>query len=173
MERHSPAFYSVFLHGMLIVFAALVFFLATENRRLEAQQADQRVSRLTTGDVIPTVRVHELAGGESDLRLDDGGRDTVAMVFTTTCPVCDDNLSRWVDLYERQADKHDFVAIGLGEPQAVQAFVAENKLPFRVVTPESRAEFSRGYGIKGVPKTILVGPDGRVKKFQVGRLSGW
>ncbi len=173
MQRGGFAWYGVLLHGLLVVFSALVLLLATENRRLEAAQVEQVASRLSLGDVIPPVQVRELGGGDSELRFDDGGRDTVAMVFTTTCSVCEDNLSHWVDLYQRLGSDHDFVAIGLDDPQAVQAFVTENALPFRVVTPENRAELAQGYGIKGVPKTILVGPDGRVKKFQVGRLKGW
>ena len=65
------------------------------------------------------------------------------------------------------------MAVGLDDPQAVRAYAAEKLLPFRVVTPSDRVGFAKGFRVKGVPQTILVGADARVKKIQVGKLSGW
>ncbi len=166
--------YSVFLHGLLIVFGILVLMLGLENRKLEASQGGERSGTfLAAGDQLPALSVNELDGRESELRFDRARQDTVAMLFTTTCSICEDNLGRWLDLHQRLGGELDFVAIGLDDPQAVRAYAAENSLPFRVVTPNDKVGFAKGYRVKGVPQTILVGPDARVKKIQVGKLNGW
>ncbi len=173
MKRESTHWYSVFLHGLLIVFAALALLLAAENRRLKAAPAaGQGPELLATGTALPAVSVNELDGSQSELRF-DGQRETVAMLFTTTCGVCEDNLSNWLDLYERLGADLDFVAIGLDDPPAVRDYADRKSLPFRVVTPENKLDFVKRFKARGVPLTILADAAGRVKKIQIGRVLDW
>lgn len=174
MKRIRLDGYNVFLHGALIVLAILVLVLSTENRRLEAGEAGaQAAGFLAVGDLLPTLPVRELDGAESELRFDGGDQDTIAMLFTTTCSICEENLGAWTKLYDQLGAELDFVAVGLDDPPAVRAYAAQNLLPFRVVVADDKTAFIKEYRLRGVPQTIRVSPEGRVKRLQLGRLAGW
>ena len=174
MQKIRIGRYGLFLHGMLAVLCVLVVLLAVENRRLKRpQEPRSSASTLTAGDALPTVKVHDLDGRPFDLRFDESGRDTLVMIFTTTCGICKENLGNWLDLYERLGDQHDFVAVGLDDPQAVSTYSARNSLPFRVVTPADRQAFMEGYGIRGVPQTLLVNGAGQLARIRAGLVRDW
>jgi hypothetical protein len=170
MKRLSLGWYNVTLHVLLAVFAISVLLLASENRRLKAAPS---ADLLAAGDPLPTVLVNELDGSVSELSFDSQGQETIAMFFTTTCGICQDNLGNWLDLYERLGADHNFVAIGLDHPEAVRTYAARKSLPFRVVTPVNRPEFVEQFKVRGVPQTVLASADGRIRKIQRGRLRDW
>ena len=115
--------------------------------------------------------VTDLDGLDSELAYDDSPRDSVVLVFTTTCPACQKNLGHWRDLHRRFGDRYRFVAVGLDSPEATRSWVEENDVPFQVVLPADRTSFRRDYGISSVPQTLVVSTDGRVKLTQPGVLS--
>lgn len=174
MKRDSIGWYNITLHALLAVFAILVLVFASENRRLKAAPMDNpRADLLAAGDPLPTVLVNELDGSVSELSFDSQDQETIAMFFTTTCGICRDNLGNWLDLYKRLGADHNFVAIGIDDPEEVRTYAARNSLPFRVVTPVNRPEFVKQFKVKGVPQTVLASADGRIRKVQLGRLRDW
>lgn len=173
MSDKRFGWYTIVLHAVLVSFCALILLLARENRRLEERL--HRASVAAAGgpevhDLLPEMRVTELDGAESVLAFNDRTNDSVVLVFTTTCPACRKNLEPWRDLHRRFGDRYRFVAVGLDPPEATRRYVEEHDLPYRVVIPDDRSAFQRQYGIKGVPQTLVVGPDGRVKDVRPGVL---
>ena len=172
MPSKRIGLYPVALHLALATACVLVVLLARENRRLEKALVVSRAAAggIKVGDPLPEVAVTELDGSATALRFDDASRDTVVLVFTTTCSACEQNLGRWLDLHEQLGERYRFVAIGVDEPQATRAWSEEHGLPFRVVVPVDRRYFPESFGLTGVPQTIVVGADGRVKDVQLGVL---
>ena len=147
-------------------YAQASILLARENRDLK-----DRVYRASMAaaagpavdDVLPAVPVTDLDGLESELVYDDPSRDSVVLVFTTTCPACHKNLERWRDLHQRYGESYRFVAVGLDPADETRRWAEQNDVPFEVVIPADRSSFQRDYGISSVPQTLVVGNDGRVK----------
>lgn len=166
--------YAIGLHAVLVVFCFLILLLARENQRLEERL--YRASLAAAGgpevhDLLPELPVTGLDGNDAVLTFDGLAQDSVVLVFTTTCPACQQNLEPWRDLHRRFGDRYRFVAVGLDSPEATRRFAEQNDLPFQVVTPADRSGFQRAYGITSVPQTLVVGRDGRVKDVQPGVLS--
>jgi peroxiredoxin len=173
MSNKRLGWYAIVLHAVLVIFCLLILLLARENRRLEerlVRAALAAVGGPEIDDLLPEVPVTELDGIEAVLAFDGQARETVLLVFTTTCPACQKNLEPWRDLHRRFGDRYRFVAVGLDPPEETRRFAEQHDLPYRVVVPADRSAFQRAYGIESVPQTLVVGADGRVKDVQPGVL---
>ncbi len=173
MSNKRFSWYATGLHVALVALCLLTVLLARENRSLKDDL--HSVSMLAAGgpevdDLVPAVPVTDLDGLDSELAYDDSARDSVVLVFTTTCPACRQNLGHWRDLHQRFGDRYRFVAVGLDSPKATRTWVEENDVPFQVVLPADRSSFRLEYGITSVPQTLVVSTDGRVKLTQPGVL---
>lgn len=170
-----PMSHGAFRLGWVLAFVALsvlVVLLARQNQRLEValQAASQRsVGGLAEGDTMPRLELAELDGRSMSLSFEGAARASLLLVFDTTCAACDQNMDRWLELYQRYGESYRFVAIGLDEPQATLDYARRHELPFQVVVPRD-PYFAGSVGIVGVPETLLVGTDGRVEALHLGVL---
>ncbi len=159
--------YSVFLHLALVVLAVQVVYLMRQNQAL-MQRGEP--PRLAAGEVFQPMEVQSLDGQPSVLEFAATPEETVLFVFTTTCPVCQENQDVWKDLYTRFDAHYDIVGISVDETVATQNYVADNGLPFPVFIPTQPGTFPSTYKISSVPQTIVVDRDGEVKHMWTGTL---
>ena len=168
MQEQKPPrrirWYSVFLHLALVALSAQVVVLTHRNTPPEP------IARIAEGDMVEPIAIHELAGGERTLELAGNDRDTLLLVFTTSCPACQENIPSWVELWNRYHTRYDIVGISVDEPEATIDYVARNVLPYPVVVPDDAEGFPRRYGIPGVPHTLWLSPEGQVREVWGGIL---
>lgn len=161
--------YTVTIHCMLVGLAALVAVLVSENRALRALVAPPP-PELTVGEAVPEVAVRGLEGGEELLSFAPAERESLLLVFTTTCSACRANQDAWRSLYEDTHDRLRVVGVSLDDPDATRAYREEHALPFPVVVPADPQAFARDYAVTRVPFTVHLGRDGRVKGAWFGGL---
>lgn len=170
MSTRQVSWYGFLIHGMTAALCVLVVLLARENHRLEDLLASLIQDNVEVGDHFPDIAVTGLDGGETTLSFEDAPNGSLVLVFSTTCPTCEENLDHWRELHERAGEHYRFAAIGIDEPATVRTYAEERSLPFDVFIPVSWRYFPKTYRIAVVPQTIVVGSDGVVKEVRTGML---
>lgn len=166
-KRISP--YQFGLHSLLMILTVLVGGLALENRELKQLLAP--VEPVSAGSSAQPIAVQHLDGSEQTLSFSEAEKESLLLVFTTTCPACSDNQPAWRAVYEANKDRYRVLGIGLDDAQKTAAYRKQQDLPFPVVLPTDYDQFAVEYGITQVPFTIHVDRRGKVVDSWVGALS--
>lgn len=161
--------YSVFLHVLLIVQAVLLVALIQQNRKLQRFKPPA-IAQLKVGETVKPVEVSGLDGEKKTMEWTESNQDKLLLIFTTTCPICSENLEAWRTLQNDLEEQVDVLGISLDEVGATRAFRDENDLLFPMFIPTDLGGFAEDYRISGVPTTILVGSGGQVRGAWPGRL---
>ncbi len=169
MLNRSDA-YQIAIHLLLVVMALTVLGLVHKNRELQGRVAAPSQPPLVRGDTIAPVLVHNLDGRSELLDFSGTGREYMLFVFTTVCPACKENQSRWRSLYERFKGDYEIIGISLNEVSVSARYRESHALPFRVVVPEDIHGFARENKIYQVPFTAHVGSGGVVRSVWLGVL---
>lgn len=165
------SWYGVLLHLVLLGMSIEVLLLIRENRELhQAQESAVAAVTLGEGDRLQPIAVRTLDGEPRTLELGRAGEESVLLIFTTTCPICQQNQPAWASLYERFQDRYQIVGISVDDLERTREYVARRRLPFRVVVPADVRSFPRDYRVPGVPQTVVVGSDGRIRHVWSGPL---
>lgn len=159
--------YSVFLHLVLVALAVQVVFLVNENKKLITRN---QPPQLAEGEQLEPMPVQELGGPETVLSFGASQEETVLLVYTTTCPVCEENQVAWRELYDRFDDHYNILGISIGELESSATYASAHSLPFPVFVPTQPQGFSTRYKIPAVPQTIHLDRDGKVKNQWAGPL---
>ncbi|MEM7352391.1 MAG: redoxin family protein [Acidobacteriota bacterium] len=170
MEKQRSTRYRWLVYGAMAGLCVLVVLLAKENERLKDLLQSIIQDQVAAGDHLPGFAATGLAGDETWLSFDDEHRESIVLVFTTTCPSCEENVRNWQKLYQRAGDRYRFAAIGIDDPDVVRAYAEKTAMPFRVFTPTQWRIFPKSHRIAAVPLTLVVARDGRIKEAQVGIL---
>jgi thiol-disulfide isomerase/thioredoxin len=117
----------------------------------------------------PNFSLKTLGGQEitlSDLR----GKVVLLDFWATWCGPCKESIPHLVQIYKSNQDK-GFELIGMsmdkiGEADTVRHFVRSMDIPYPVImTPD---DVARNYGIKGLPTTVLIDKEGKIREKIVG-----
>ncbi|MTW20195.1 protein disulfide oxidoreductase [Allochromatium palmeri] len=123
---------------------------------------------LATGEAPPLVGV-TLEGTPIDLA-DWRGRPVLVHFWATWCPVC-----RITDgTIDAIADDHAVVTVAMqsGTPDEIRAYMREAGQDFRVISdPDGR--LARAWGVAGVPTSVVIDGDGRIRSSIVGVSTGF
>jgi peroxiredoxin len=91
------------------------------------------------------------------------------------CPPCVDEMPELVALQAERADKNfQIVGIGIDSPDNIRQFAQKNKITYPLLLGGLEGtELSRQFGNEsgGLPFTVLITPDGIVRKTYMGRLN--
>jgi thiol-disulfide isomerase/thioredoxin len=117
----------------------------------------------------PDLTLRTIEGQEVTL---SGLRGKVVLLdfWATWCGPCKESIPHLVQLYRSYQDK-GFELIGMsmdkmGEVEMVRRFVKSMDLPYPIImTPD---EVTRSYKITGIPTTILIDKEGKVREKIVG-----
>ncbi len=112
-----------------------------------------------------------LASGQGTTLSALEGRTVVINFWATWCAPCRREMPEFVAL-SQQDPQVVVLAVNVEETlEVVRPFVQEFGLPFPVVL-DPPGMVRRAYGVRGLPVTVFVGPDGRVGARWNGMLSG-
>lgn len=96
--------------------------------------------------------------------------------WATWCPPCKVELPHMEELASHlatqgESSRMEFLAVCISDTQkALASFMRKNGYTFPVALDEPGAVAMR-YGIQGVPTSILISPEGKIQKVQVGMMS--
>jgi len=121
------------------------------------------------GRLAPNFEVELLDGTTFRLAEEVGRRVVILNFFTTWCGPCKAEMPE-LDRFARELAGRPAVLLAIDaqeKPAAVKAFLASIGVELRVAIDES-GELLKEYGVDSFPTTVLIGPDGRIRLYQVG-----
>jgi peroxiredoxin len=120
------------------------------------------------GKDAPAFSLPLLAGGDFDLN-DEKGHIVVLDFWASWCEPCSRALSGLIDTVATfPSDRVKLIGVNKGEtPDQVKRFLEARGLKLTVAM-DADQNVSRKYGVDAIPRTIIVGPDGKVAWDQTG-----
>lgn len=100
-------------------------------------------------------------------------RDKVLVVnyWASWCAPCVEEMPAFSRLQRQYAAQGvQFVGIGIDNPENIRAFVKATPVAYPLLVADPAASQMPGLQIKGLPYTLVIGPDGRVQGSRLGRL---
>ncbi len=127
---------------------------------------------LTAGTAAPAVTFVSIKG-EKIATADLHGKVVLVNFWATDCVVCVKEMPQIVATYNKfHAQGFETIAVAMRHdpPNYVLAYVAQNKLPFKVAL-DPMGELARAFGdVKLTPTTFIIDRQGRIIKRIVGEL---
>ncbi len=121
------------------------------------------------GTRAPDFALHRFEGGE--IRLSDAIKDHKAVVidfWASWCPPCVAGLPVLKELTDAHGDDVAFIAINVREDEAaIRRFLDRQGLELTVAM-DADGSVSREYSVSGIPQTVIIGADGKVRSVHVG-----
>ena len=120
------------------------------------------------GKAAPAFKLPGLDGKPVSLA-DLKGKVIVLDFWATWCGPCKMSLPHLDKMYqaEKGNDVHVFAVNVQEEAKDVQQFVTQTKLSVPVILDRD-GKVGEAYGVEGIPQTVVIGKDGKVKKVFVG-----
>ena len=143
------------LFNLLLVFAVLFAVHAWQTR--DAVEG-----------VAPDIRGHTLNGPRFELE-NTRGKPVLVHFWATWCPIC--GLEE--DAIDAIAEDHQVITIAIqsGGADAVWRYMNKEGLRFPVINDED-GRLARTYGVRGVPTTFILNPEGEIEFTEVGLSTG-
>ncbi len=160
-DRPSKAAFVIWRLILIVIFVAFVVLLAF--RLWETKHSEQRASGIAPAFTFTTFDGKTVS--LSELR----GQGVVVNFWASWCDPCRQEAVLLEKTWQREKDK-GIVFLGLDyldqEPAAKQ-YVADYSVTYPS-GPDLRSEATRRYGIKGVPETFFIDPNGRIVDMAIG-----
>jgi peroxiredoxin len=161
--------YQLVVHVAIVFLAIEVVVLAKQNRELKETQDFTKLEPLKAGDVF---ELSGLRGASPIETFPDHPQYQIIFVFTTSCPFCTQNISAWRQIEEKGLNEGiPVIGISLDGRDKTFEYAKLHSLTYPIFFPGEAKSFERRNRIKGVPRTIFRGPNGKVEKIWNGRLS--
>jgi peroxiredoxin len=124
-----------------------------------------------SGRRAPTFRVPLLEGGEFDLATAGKGKVVVLDFWATWCGPCRTALPILIEVTDAyRARGVVFVAVNQREtPETIRKYLKQRQLTCTVAV-DRLGKVGSLYGVEGIPQTVLIDRDGRVRQVHVGLL---
>ena len=122
------------------------------------------------GNPAPMLVLQDMDGGLHDLTR-YRGQVVLINFWATWCVPCREEMPSMQRLRERLAGKPFAVlAINVDEPEArIRRFMTETRLDLPVLLDRNKT-VTRAWGVRVMPTTFVIGPDGRVRFRAVGEM---
>jgi peroxiredoxin/outer membrane lipoprotein-sorting protein len=147
--------------------SAIFSFDPGKTRAIERRELQKAASVTSIGTLAPEFTLRNLQGEEvrlSDLR----GKIVVLDFWATWCPPCHLSMPT-LELLSRQFKDKGLVVLGIDDedPKEQSAFLASFGYSFSsLVDPATKVKTL--YNVEGIPATILVDRQGKIKTYDVG-----
>lgn len=160
----TPAKPRAVLFWQIAIAAVMVLFLGfLAWRLLETNRSEHRASGEAPPFAFTTFE------GET-ISLDDlRGKGVVLNFWASWCDPCRDEAALLEAAWKREQE-NGIVFIGLDyldQEPAAKAYLAEFGITYPN-GPDLQSEAARRYGIKGVPETFFIDPDGKITEIVIG-----
>ena len=156
--RRSVMFWQA---GIVVVGLIFVFFLAA--RLWQTKNSEQRAS----GEA-PTFSFTTFEGEKISLE-DMRGKGVVLNFWASWCNPCREEAVMLEETWQREKE-NNIVFIGLDyldQEPAAKAYLQEFAISY-ANGPDLRSQAARVYGIKGVPETFFIDPQGKIAQLVIG-----
>jgi len=131
-------------------------------------QVEEGQATALVGKDAPDFKLNGMDGKPVVMK-DQRGSVVVLDFWATWCGPCRQSLPGLNALYKEKREKGmKAFAVDLEEPKETIQPVAAKLIPDLPVLLDEKSEVSKLYGVSGIPQTVVVGKDGRVKKVLVG-----
>ncbi len=168
MKYKNISWYQMFIHFILVCFSIIIILLVIKINKMQIKP--EFIDQLKEGETFLPLEVQSLDQKNHRLTFSNKDKPTLLFIFTTSCPYCSQNIPNWKRIYELKKDDYDIIGIGADELGNVEDYADVNSLPYNIFVPIDK-EFRKKYKISGVPQTIIVDTDARVRKFWLGKLN--
>ena len=123
-----------------------------------------------SGKAAPPLVLKDIHGADHDLAR-YRGKVVLVNFWATWCEPCRYEMPSMQRLKEKLAGKpFEVLAVNVDEPEArVRRFVTETKFDLPVLL-DVKKSVTRGWSVRVMPTTFLVGPDGRIRYRTLGDL---
>jgi peroxiredoxin len=160
------------LSGCCLLLLAANIALVHQNSQLKARLALPPPSlEVARGAQMPDLKGFDLTGKPVEVAYGQDPRKVLVLVFSPTCPFCDQNWPKWQEVIS-SLDR------SVVRPAAVdvtsttsEAFIAQHQLAGLPVIQKVDPQAIVNYRFQLTPQTILVGRDGKVEKVWTGVLT--
>ena len=131
----------------------------------------RRGGQVLRGDAAPPFSLATLTGTVVRFPEDVAGRAVVIRFWASSCRFCEKEMKEIDPIASRlSGDGISMLAVNVGqERDAVRSFVDRVTCHYSALLDEPAAT-ARLYGVKGLPTTFFVLPNGRVQNRMVGEL---
>lgn len=154
---------SVVLWQVGIVAVGLLFVVFLAARLWQTKNSEQRASGEAPTFTFTTFE------GETISLADLRGKGVVVNFWASWCNPCREEAVLLEETWQREKD-NGIVFIGLDyldQEPAAKAYLAEFAVSYPN-GPDLRSEAARRYGIKGVPETFFIDPQGKIAQLVIG-----
>ena len=137
----------------------------------EALNATGRPAAAQEGRAAPNFRLADLAGGTASLT-DYRGRYVLVNFWASWCKPCRQETPDLQALSSR-ADSAKLVVLGVNQqesPGDARSFAAEFSVTYPILLDRT-GEVSLGYRVGGLPLTVLIDPEGVIRRLYLGRIT--
>jgi peroxiredoxin len=138
-------------------------------REVDPRRSAPRGIEVAVGTKVPSLSLTDSTGTREDVRLDDG-RWSVVYIMSPSCVWCARNLNNIQALGAARGSKFRFIGVSTTS-EGLDQYVRETPMPFPIRLVDSE-HLPKGLNMSATPQTIVIGPDGRVKKAWAGALLG-
>lgn len=153
--------WQIIIIGILVVF---VVFLALRLR--ETNESEQRAAGQAPAFTFTTFE------GETITLAGLAGQGVVLNFWASWCDPCREEAALLETTWRREKD-NGIVFIGLDyldQETAAKSYLAEFDITYPN-GPDLQSQAARRYGIKGVPETFFISPDGKITDFVIGPIT--
>ncbi|CAA7612523.1 TlpA disulfide reductase family protein [Magnetospirillum sp. SS-4] len=121
------------------------------------------------GDAPPAFKLATLDGSTVDYPAQLAGKVVVLRFWATWCPFCKDEMKMIQTVWSQSRDRgFEVLAVNAGQEKGdIAEFIAKLGVTYPVLL-DPGSKVTRAYGVTGLPMTLFVGRDGKVK----GRILG-
>ena len=147
----------------VLVLILLAFVLLLAARLIQTNQSEQRASGVAPAFTFTTF------DGQTISSTDLLGKGVVLNFWASWCDPCRDEAAMLEQTWQREKD-NDIVFIGLDyldQEPAAKAYMAEFGITYPS-GPDLQSAAARRYGIKGVPETFFINPQGSITDIVIG-----
>lgn len=147
----------------VLVLILLAFVLLLAARLIQTNQSEQRASGVAPAFTFTTF------DGQTISSNDLLGKGVVLNFWASWCDPCRDEAALLEETWQREQG-NDIVFIGLDyldQEPAAKAYLAEFGITYPN-GPDLQSAAARRYGIKGVPETFFIDPQGKITDIVIG-----
>jgi thiol-disulfide isomerase/thioredoxin len=129
-----------------------------------------QLTNSTPSTPMPDVALENIKRGDTPLT-SFRGKPVVLNLWASWCPPCRREMPMMADMAGARTDV-TFLFVNQGERRAtVEAYLTSQELTLPTVLLDLRQEVARHYAMPGLPVTLFIGADGKLRSAHVGEIS--
>ena len=174
MEMNRKRWLDIGLVTLVLLLCTVTIVLTLENRSLKNTINDLTSPLQPTNDIVgrdaTPIRILNLNNQIDEIIFTNTKIPILLFVFNTSCPHCEHTLLIWNSVVNNlDSGVCNVAGLSLDDVEKTRSYMLQKNIAFNVASIHD-STFSSNYGIGGIPQTILVSQQGKVKQIWSGKL---